>query len=482
MPWRLLPNPHDGSCAYVSAAQLLGWGGNDADVKRLRDECALDVLDMVLGSEELSRTAIYYANNYSLFPSEVKWMSRFRDHIATMLRHGYVPDGFRETLARAIASPSNEWGDHFTLNLISKRYRLLFLIVDDNKISVMDSVLKEEIFDKNGDWTGVRIGFMLFRGVTFFDAICYETGDRCIASFSHSQMIANQYLGLAHLIDEVIAYHRDPNRRSPVSFPATMSALLASERYVPLEIQEQEERLAKRKRSASDDGAGDDDVDEDADEEDEEDEDAEEDEEDEEDETGDDEGAPFGRARDSEWRVRIGIAGGLYRSVRTADNQFYWRIFEPTGPISYYPEQGPQQWVKDAPAPDAPAPPPFKIQKPKSKPQPKPKPESKPKPIAQAKPPMTIQDLLPLIPDDFADFSSWIRIPNPVSGISGLKEYAVKNVSNEPFNFVVVPNNSATRDYLLINLSMWSGDYVRIGRIERVINHKNSVIVVCRKK
>lgn len=222
MAWRVLPNTHTGDCAFRSAAQLLGWQGDD--YTRLRRECADDVRKM--STEELTFAAYTYGAAYEepRTRHEVRWMAPFAGR---EMNDALVDGDFREALATAIETPGNVfWGDHFTLELISNRYKILFLTVRSttNNITIMPSRFSDRF---NGDLTGVQMGFLLAQGTTAFDAICYtsaRTGN-CISSITQQDL--EQHPELADVVYSVMS-----RPKSDVRFPLSIHRLLSQPRFV----------------------------------------------------------------------------------------------------------------------------------------------------------------------------------------------------------------------------------------------------------
>lgn len=228
MAWRLLPNRHGGDCAYRSAAQLLGWEGDQYEnMMRLRRECAADVRKMSI--EQLTFAAYTYQAAYdeSATRHEVRWMAPFA---GLELSDELVDGRFREALARAIETPGNLfWGDHFTLELISNRYKFLFLTVRDstNNITIMPSRFSESFRVNNyGELGAARVGFLLAQGTTAFDAICYASarGD-CIASITRKDLDENNEL--ADIVYSVLA-----RPKPDVRFPVTVAQLISQSRFM----------------------------------------------------------------------------------------------------------------------------------------------------------------------------------------------------------------------------------------------------------
>lgn len=222
MAWRVLPNNHDGNCAWFGAAQLLGLQGNEYDnMMRLRRECAEDVRKM--STDQLAFAAYTYSAAYQdpTTRHEVRWMAPF----AGMNLSDQLIDGeFRGVLSRAIQTPGNTfWGDHFTLDLISNRYSILFLTVrsETNNITIMPSRFSDNF---SGDLDGVRIGFLLAQGTAAFDAICYLSADDCIASIT--QQALERHPELADIVYSVLA-----RPKQDIQFPVPLNQLLVKPRF-----------------------------------------------------------------------------------------------------------------------------------------------------------------------------------------------------------------------------------------------------------
>ena len=231
MAWRILPNEHSGDCAFRSAAQLLGWPGEN--YMRLRRECANDVRDLSL--DRLAFLAYTYGAAYDepTTRHEVRWMAPFAGR---NMSDDVLNGTFRYALARAIETPGNVfWGDHFTLELISNRYNILFLTVRNstNNITIMPSRLSDA-FD--GDLRGLHIGFLLAQSTVAFDAICYTSaraGD-CIASITQKDLDEN--IVLAEVVYAVLS-----RPRLDVRFPMSIKKLLAQSRFKRRETMENED-------------------------------------------------------------------------------------------------------------------------------------------------------------------------------------------------------------------------------------------------
>lgn len=236
MVWRVLPNIHDGSCGFRTAAQLLGWNGNQyKNMMRLRRECADDVRHLCT-EEELAFAAYTYTAAYDEPGTrhEVEWMAPF---VGKEMSKRMINKRFREAFAKAIETPGDVfWSDHFALELISNRYKILFLTVrsSTNKITIMPSRFSQT-FD--GDLEGVRIGFILHTGDIAFDAICYkpDATDKCIASITQTDLDDNAEL--AKIVYAVLSRSKQRQRgitKPDVRFPMSISKLLAQPRFKPL--------------------------------------------------------------------------------------------------------------------------------------------------------------------------------------------------------------------------------------------------------
>jgi len=182
---------------------------------------------------------------------------------------------------------------------------------------------------------------------------------------------------------------------------------------------------------------------------------------DDEDDEGVDEGAPLRRASDYQWKVRVGVVGDLYRSVKTANGDFQWRFYEPAGPISFHPFA-----TDDADQSESSQLPILKIVK-----------------KSAAQNPTTesggVKYKLEFITDDFTEGQ---RVPNPVSGMaSGLMEFDVQKISTgEPYNLIF--GAYFNPDYLLAIMPRWDQQFAPIGMIRRKIDKKTYLGVVCQRK
>lgn len=271
MPWRLVPNVHQGDCGFRAAAQVLGWTGDDEEnMLRLRQQCGEYVMkDATIDELRLGAVGFSYWYWFEATDSkhprirrfthrhEVTWMKQFEDvrdfsradASTNRLLHGR----FREALAEAISTPGNlYWSDHFALNIISLIHRILFFtVLDSGKVTIMPSTLYDQYISAGGgDIESLRIGFLRETHHTAFDAICYMSiRNGCIAAINKQVMADYQEV---RDIVETVMHRAIYSPRDPLTFPVTMNALVSESRFMtPTAMVDQKMKLLQLQKKTN---------------------------------------------------------------------------------------------------------------------------------------------------------------------------------------------------------------------------------------